>query len=301
MTDTATERPQPTFGGMLRAEWLRLRKRPMTLVLLAVFLALLAIQLLVQSVFVQLTGQQNGGAGLGMQTAAWQRRLIFPGVFGTVFNHTNGLGGILAIILAAGSMGGEYSWGTMRAQLAREPDRLRYLLAKIAALLLALLASMGCALALGTLLALALGALTGAFGSVQPRDILLLPAAMLQALYVLLPYVLLTIAFTILGRSQLAGVVGGLLYLVFEGGVGGFALFGLLGGVFLTLYNLLPGQNINVLVMANAQLFGLEPEMVGALRTMTFPPYSQAIAVVAVYCAMFLAIAAARFGKTDIQ
>ncbi len=101
--------------NLMRAEWLKLTKRPMTWILLAIFLGLLVIQLLSQFAIAHLSELLAIGgdqASAGAQLEEWRRRTVFPGLFGSVFGHINSLGGILAVILAAGAMGSEYSWGT---------------------------------------------------------------------------------------------------------------------------------------------------------------------------------------------
>src|SRR5262245_65795722 len=74
------------------------------------------------------------------------------------------------------------------------------------------------ALIVGSTLGAVLGLLVGDVGAPGARDLLILPLAILRALYVLLPYILLTLSFAIIGRSVLVGLAGGLLYLVFEVG-----------------------------------------------------------------------------------
>src|SRR5262245_58676388 len=128
--------------NLIRAEWLKLTKRPLIWVLLAIFFGLLVLQLVGQFVVAHLAELVGGGGTvpaesgpLSAQLEEWRRRAAFPGLFGSVFAHINSLGGIFAVILAAGAMGSEYSWGTLRTQLARYPSRARYLFAKLFTLL----------------------------------------------------------------------------------------------------------------------------------------------------------------------
>jgi len=290
--------------NLIRAEWLKLTRRPLTWVLLAVFLGLLVLQLLAQFVFLQLAaslGLASDQATFGAQLAEWQRRTVFPGLLGAVFGHINGLGGVFAVILTAGAMGSEYSWGTLRTQLARHPARSRYLLGKLATLLALLVVAMVITLLLGAALGGLLGALVGNVGVIDASDLLVLPLAILRALYVLLPYVLLTLCLTIVGRSLLVGVAGGLLYLVFEAGFGAFATFARLGGLWQAIYNLTIQQNINTLVQLNSHAFGLRPEeATPAIALAQLPSPLQASLVVALYCVSFLATALYVFRKRDI-
>src|SRR6478672_2624005 len=140
--------------NLIRAECFKLTRRPLAWVLLAVFLASLVLLLLAEFLVVGLdAGIFSGGARAQLlseeQVRQFRLHLGLPGIFGAVLGHVNGVGGICAIALAAGMIGSEYSWGTLRTQLARRPNRGRYLLAKIVGLLLALLAGILLALLLG--------------------------------------------------------------------------------------------------------------------------------------------------------
>ena len=133
--------------NLIRAEWFKLARRPLVWVLLAVLLALLALLRATEFMAVALHDGVFTGGEVRMQilpdeqVAQFRRQLIFPGIFGASLGHINSVGGICAIVLAAGAIGSEYSWGTLRTQLARQPNRGRYLLAKVAALQLVLLAN----------------------------------------------------------------------------------------------------------------------------------------------------------------
>lgn len=291
--------------NLVRAEWLKLSRRPLTWALLAIFLGLLIVQILAQFVFLNLAaglGLDRDSATFAAQLVEWRRRTMFPGLIGAAFGHINGLGGVFAVILSAGALGGEYSWGTLRAQLARHPSRWRFLVAKLLALLALLVAGMLITLIVGALVGGAVGALVGDVGAIGASDLAALPLALLRALYVLLPYVLLTLCLTIVGRSLLVGVAGGLLYLVFEAGFGAFAALAQLGGLWRAIYNLTIQQNINTLVQLNSHAFGLRPEEVTpAMALSQLPPPLQATLVVAIYSASFLATAIAVLRRRDIS
>ncbi|HMP41276.1 MAG TPA: ABC transporter permease, partial [Roseiflexaceae bacterium] len=232
--------------NLLRAEWLKMSRRPLTWILLAIFLALFVVQAVSQTALAALLGERPGDTILAVQIAEWRRRVMLPGLFGAVLNHLNSLGAAFVVIFAAGMMGSEYSWGTLRAQLARHPDRTRFLLAKIMAIMLAISAAALFNLVLGLLIGLPLAAAIGSIGEFSFADLLQIPLALLRAVYVLLPYLLLTISWTLLGRSVLAGVAGGLGYLILEAGVGTLALPQILGGAGTRLSNLSNGPKIKM-------------------------------------------------------
>jgi ABC-2 type transport system permease protein len=289
--------------NLIRAEWLKLTKRPLTWVLLAIFLVLLVLYVLGLFTLVNLAlalGMSDEGAVRGVQIEEYALWIVFPGLFGCVFAHINSLGGIFAVILAAGAMGSEYGWGTLRTQLARHPNRVRYLIAKLLTLLALLTVAMVLALLLGSALGAALGLLAGGAGVPSVGDLAILPLAILRALYVQLPYVLLTISFAIIGRSVLVGLAGGLLYLVFEAGFGTLAILQVFGGVWQAIYNLTIQRNISALTVLNLHAFGLHPERLTSADLFQTPPVLQATLVVAVYCAGFLITALYLLRRRDI-
>jgi ABC-type transport system involved in multi-copper enzyme maturation permease subunit len=291
--------------NLMRAEWLKLARRPLIWILLAVFLVLMLLSFGGQFIFVGLQSGVFGGVSISFLSEAqfdqWRRELSFPGVFGSVLGQANSYGGICAIVLAAGALGSEYSWGTLRAQLARQPERGRYLLAKLLVILLLLLVGLVIALLVGALLALLLGGVLGDMGRLSAGDVLLLLPGMLRALYVMLPYILFTLAACIFGRSVLAGVAGGLVFLFLDGGAAAFAFLADVGGPLLTfLLNLTLQRNITALTLLNRTSYGFDPSVVAALDTQTLPPPWQATLVVGVYSALFLGVAYYLFSRRDI-
>lgn len=284
--------------NLIRAEWIKLSRRPLSWVLLSIFLVLLVMQVLVQ--FALTVGMPARDGVVSAQFEEWRRGLLFPGIFATALSHINGLGGIFAVIFAAGAIGSEYSWGTLRTHLARDPVRERYLLAKLATIMLALAAATLLAVALASLLGLMLAPLLGASVSITPGDLVNLILGILRALYVLLPYILLTAYATLLTRSLLGGLAVGLSYIVVEAGFGALALLRILGGVWALAYNLTIGQNINTLTLMNRHAFGLRPETTAPLDLSQMPSPLQATLVVAVYSALFLFLSLHLFRSRDI-
>jgi ABC-2 type transport system permease protein len=279
--------------NLIRAECFKLARRPMAWVLLIVFVGLFVLLRATEFFAVALSDGVFSGGQVRLtlldpaQVEQFRRQVTFPGIFGAVLGHTNGVGGICAIVLAAGAMGSEYGWGTLRTQLARQPERGRYLIAKIIAIVLALLAGLLVALAVGALLAVVFGGALGDRGSLG-GDLAALPLGVLRALYVMLPYVLFTIACAILGRSVLAAAGGGFLFLLLDVGLGALAFLGQLGGLVRFLVSLVLQPNVNTLVVLNSRRFGLDPAVL--TRTMDLeilPAPLQATLVIGAYSALF--------------
>jgi len=285
--------------NLIRAEWLKLSRRPLSWILLILFLVLLVAQILTQ--FALTVSMPVRSGIVSAQFEELRRGVIFPGIFATALSHVNSLGGIFAVIFAAGAIGSEYSWGTLRTHLARDPARDRYLLAKLTTIMLMLATATLLATLLAALLSAVLSPILGSAISITPGDLMNLIVATLRALYVLLPYVLLTAYATLLTRSVLGGVAIGLSYIIVETGFGALALLRVLGGVWALVYNLTIGQNINTLTLMNRHAFGLRPETTAPLDLSQLPSPLQATIVVAVYSALFLAFALILFRRRDIS
>jgi ABC-type transport system involved in multi-copper enzyme maturation permease subunit len=289
--------------NLIRAEWFKLTRRPMTWVLLVVFVGLLVVLRATEFFAVALSDGTFSGGEIRMsllreeQVEQFRRQLTFPGIFGAVLGHVNSIGGICAIVLAAGAIGSEYGWGTLRTQLARQPNRGRYLVTKVATLLLVLMAAIVIDLAIGALLALVFGGLLSGGSAASPSagsaDVLLaLPIGALRALYVMLPYVMLTVACGILGRSVLAAAAGGFFFLILDVGLGALAFLGDLGGPIAFLVSLVVQPNVNTLVVLNSRAFGLDPAILSRNMDLAALPSSlHATLVIGAWSALFFAYA----------
>ncbi len=294
-----TEQPhRPPVPGQrmlaqhFQAEWLKLRKRPLAWGLLGLFLSLLLLYLGLWALVVALHEGTLGGVRIAAlrpeQLEQIQRQLSLPGVFGAVLGQVNATGGILAVLLAAGALGSDFGWGTLRVQLCRAPGRGAYLLAKLLALLLALLVAVLVSLAAGTLVAVAASAWLGLPSALSARDLLALPLGIARALYVILPYLLATLAAAAYGRSVLAGVGGGLIFLALDVSAGSLGSLGVVSDLVLQMVNLLLQPNINALVVANSRSFGLDQSVLaGRLDMAALPSPLQATLVIGAYCALF--------------
>jgi ABC-type transport system involved in multi-copper enzyme maturation permease subunit len=293
------------LAPLFRAEWLKLRTRPLALILLGIFLGLLATSLGLWAFVVALHEGAIGGVALMAlapeQVAEIKRQLSFPGVFGAVLSQLNGTGGILAVILAAGSLGSDFGWGTARVMLSRAPNRGAYLLAKLLALLLALLVGSLIALGVGALVALAASAWLGLPSTLTAGDLAALPLAVARALFVILPYLLITLSAAAYGRSVLAGVGGGLIFLALDASAGSLSFLGQISDQVRAVVNLFLQPNILVLAQQNSELYGLDPTVLTSrLDLGVLPPPPQAALVVAVYCVTFGYTAWRALARRDI-
>ena len=280
--------------NLIAAEWLKLSRRPLSWVLLGVFLGLMLLYLATWALVVMLhTGALIGGNARfevlsPAQIAELQRQLSVPGIFGAVLGQVNSTGGICAIILAAGFLGSDYTWGTLRVLLTRAPHRGAYLLAKLITLQIGILVTILIALLIGALFALVCSSTLGLPSHLRPGDLLALPVGVLRSLYIILPYVMLTLASAAFGRSALAGVGGGLIFLALDVSAGSLNTIGVVSPLVRWLVNLLLQPNINTLVVLNSQLFGLDQSvLLSSLDLGLLPSPLHATLVIAAYSGFF--------------
>ncbi|MFO1539996.1 MAG: ABC transporter permease [Chloroflexota bacterium] len=194
--------------GLVRAELLKLRRRWATWIVLGALIGVTGLIYLVIAI---------SGGGPRQDAAVIVTR--FPGAYGVLNQLVFGLGSLLAIAWAAALAGSDWTWGTVRVVMARGEGRVRYVVAKAIALGLALVVAVLIAYAAG----LAFAVLAGTTLGVAPPDPLAprVSGGLVQSLALGIPVLLeraaIGFAVAIILRSQLAGVVVGILLSLGEG------------------------------------------------------------------------------------
>ena len=111
---------------LIHSELIRLRKRSLTWILLCVLIGLMIIfHLLFYQISKIAPGQ--GPLGLGDLQKLLGLPLSIPFALGILAS----LGSVLAVILAASSIGNEYNWRTIRLALISSESRFKFLGAKL--------------------------------------------------------------------------------------------------------------------------------------------------------------------------
>ena len=189
------------------AELLGMRKRLATYVVLIVLLVMMGLIYL--------------AAGFGASAAPDVAGTLFdfPGAYSTIGQFVFGLGSLVAVAYAAAVAGGDWTWGVPRLLLARGESRTGYVVAKALAL--------AGVLAIGVLVAFAAGILfnyvAAAIARTDPGNPITgdglaeLGRSLLLGYPVVLERALIGFAVAIVLRSQLAGVVVGILLYIGEG------------------------------------------------------------------------------------
>ncbi len=106
---------------LYRSNLRKLLRRPATWVTFLLLVGLLAL------IFVAV-GATAGRAADAEARAASRLLVTFPGAYTFVLSFILGLGGLLAVTYGAAIAGSEWSWGTLKAAVARGESRARYTL-----------------------------------------------------------------------------------------------------------------------------------------------------------------------------
>jgi ABC-type transport system involved in multi-copper enzyme maturation permease subunit len=193
---------------MFSAELLALRKRAATYVVLGVLLVVMAL------IYVII-----GLSPLGDSDAAANALLRFPGAYGGISQIVFGLGGLLGVAYAAAVAGADWNWGIPRLIISRGESRVVYVLAKAAAVALVLGIGVLIAYVAGIALVFLAAAMSGqgAGDPVGGRALTDLVESLAFGYPVLLERAAIAFAVAILLRSQVAGIVIGIVLYIGEG------------------------------------------------------------------------------------
>lgn len=155
----------------------------------------------------------------GPQQLARLALVTFPTAYDGILAFMLGLGGLLAVTYGAAVAGSEWTWGTLKAAVARGESRSRYMLASFGAV-----ATM---IALGLLLTFGVGVLAAVVGANMagistagigdPATLERLPRVFVRGGFAIIEEGALGFAIATLARSQLAGIGAGIALYFAEG------------------------------------------------------------------------------------
>jgi len=189
---------------LLVASLRKLVRRPATFVTFGLLVGLLSLILIAV------------GATAGRQTGNGGRQALllvtFPGAYTLILSFILGLGGLFAVIYGAAIAGSEWTWGTLKAAVARGESRSRYQLLSFAAI--AIMVGIGLVLALAAGVAVAIiGANVGGVSTAGLGDSTTLgqvPELLARGWLAIVEEGALGFAIATLARSQLAGIGTGI-------------------------------------------------------------------------------------------
>jgi ABC-2 type transport system permease protein len=283
------------MGRLIKAEIFKLRKRSMTSILMYVMIAILIILYLVLLAVAKANIPQHaGGSGtaiknlLGLQTA-----IPFA------FSMLAFFGTVLAAILMGSCMGSEYNWRTIRTMLISSESRTKLLAAKLIAVFIFVIIGMIISLAVGFIMSLITTAIghysfdfsfsTGSYWWDQFVQFW-------RTFFIMMPYILLSFLFGIVGRSAMPGIAVGVGFFFLEPIVS--SLMTLAGGWVAEIPNYLVRNNFAVINELNnlpGNLGGAMNNQAASTLTLT-----HAAVTIGVYIVVFAVIPFIIFRKRDV-
>jgi ABC-type transport system involved in multi-copper enzyme maturation permease subunit len=284
---------------LMAVEFFKLRKRMMTWILAMLMVGLV---ILLYSVLWSVSGHATTFGENAEFTGQDLRRALFlqtsvpfslqvVASFGTVF----------AMILAAGAVGSEYSWGTVRLMATAASGRVRLIAAKLLVVCGLVTAGALLAVAVGLIYSSIITVTNGgsSFSFVTPGFIGDQAESFGRTLFVMMPYVTLAFAIAAIGRSTLAGVGAGIGIAFVEPIIGG--LMRLAGNPWKEIPNYLINANSSVILLQNklpdVVRFGPRARDLAQTRVNGTP---EAMFILAIYSVAFVALALLVYRRRDI-
>jgi len=182
----------------------KLARRLATFLTFGLLAGLLALIILA----VTATGGAGGGGGGNGQEFDPLTLVTFPGAYDLILGFILGLGGMFGVIYGAAIAGSEWSWGTLKAVVARGESRSRYMLFTFAAVAVVI--------AVGLLVTFLIGVGTAALGASLSAISLegigntealgRMPELFGRGWFAIVTQAALGFAVATLARSQLAGI-----------------------------------------------------------------------------------------------
>jgi hypothetical protein len=202
---------------LTRANVRKLVRRPATWVTFLLLLVLIGLLYLALIASTQQT--TNPAAAIAARAV-----VTFPGAYQQTISLILGIGGLLAVTYGAAIAGSEWTWGTLKAAVARGESRSRYTIFGFVGVAIMVIVGFLAAFLVGVLLA-AIGAslLNVGLGGMGDQDALRsLPELFGRAMLALSMDAALGFAIATIARSQLAGIGVGIGVFFFEGIAGAF-------------------------------------------------------------------------------
>jgi len=285
---------------LIAVEFFKLRKRMMTWV---VALLLVGLVVLLYSILWSVSGRVTTFGHDARFTGEELRRALFLQTSVPFsLSIVGSFGIILAVVLAAGAVGSEYSWGTVRLMATASRGRVQLMAAKLIVV---------CGLVIaGALLGVAVGLVyssiitftsggsnfdfvTGAF----IRDQL---ESCARTLFVLAPYVTMAFAAAVVGRSTLAGVGSAIGFAFMEPLING--LMRVAGSPWEDIPRFLINANVQVVLLQNS-LPDVLPHFGPSRRELADRHLNSpevAALILGLYVVVFVALAFYAYRKRDI-
>lgn len=220
--------------------------------------------------------------------------LEFPGAFETIFSTARTIGTLLVIILAASSIGSEFSWGSIRQVLTRKGKRYQFVVSKLISMVFFTFIGLLIAVAVGFGLSLITDSLLGSieWDFLSWSFTAEFARTFGWTLFGLLPYIALAAFFSFLGRSAISGIGGALGIYVIETVL--VTIFNSSGGWLSKIPQYLLGPNIDALVPTT--LFAQGPFFAEGAT----PSETHAAIALTIYTVILIVASLVIFQKRDV-
>jgi hypothetical protein len=209
---------------LLRGELRKLARRPASFITLFILVAIIVVM------YVSVAAVYGSADQLGTQgaeaRAGIELLLRFPDAYVALIGVIVGLGGLLAVAYGAAAAGADWNWGMVKVAVARGESRSRYVLIKLAAVVLMLAPGLLLAFAAG-MVALVVAASIAGLGTAGLGDAAAiggLPSLLARAWWALAEQAAIGFAVATLARSQIAGLGAGIALFFVEQFLGTFIL-----------------------------------------------------------------------------
>jgi len=228
--------------NVVRAELVKLRRPSLSL---STFAAVIFVTSLVTSLLFLLVDSPEGNGERGVKIG--RDVLSLPSGASLSFSNSAGLLGIVALCIFAAQTAQEYTYGTLRNLLVRQPARMKILIGKLAAMKLFAIAmvtlSAGLAIALSYLLAGVKDISTSAWSTPDARDAAL--RGFINVLIATIGYGIFGMILGLLFRSPISAISIGVIWnLIIEG---------LLSAFVKNIDRYFPGQLLSVVAQGGSE------------------------------------------------
>lgn len=281
---------------LLAVEWFKLRHRLMTWVLLTI---LLAIIVLLYIVLWAVTEQATDIFTQPSELDRLRRALFLQEAVPFGLQMVSQFGLVLAVILAAGAMGSEYGWGTVRLMLTCARGRMRFVASKM----IVVMAMVVIGAFIGMLTAVVSSTVISEIGggadfSFIDRDYIGHSALSFgRTILVITPYTIMAFFFAIWGRSTMAGVAAGIGVGFLEGVISGLMV--LAGSPWDRVPQFFLDANADSLRLQNGlqESLGIRVQEDVLAR---LPDPQQAALTLALWSLLFIALSLLIFSRRDV-
>jgi ABC-type transport system involved in multi-copper enzyme maturation permease subunit len=281
-TASAASSPAPSLSALIDMELFKLRKRPMTWISAALLLASVSVFVVLGYVLARaddVVGDLEG--------------FLLPNIIPNLFDIISAFGAMLVVVLAASSIGSEFSWGTIRAMVGSGVPRTKLLVAKLLAIVEVIVLLTVAALLTGVITSFGITVAGGhniSFGWINGSILSDVGVMFLMTVVSLFVYAVIGFAVATVTRSLAAGIAVGIGITIAEAILS--TVLSAVGGIGETLAKALFSTNLNTLAAWNTfESVQLPDEAPGT---------TQALLVLTGYTIILLVVAFGVFRTRDI-